>query len=230
MVEDPGVRLPLCPSFVTNRSHQTLKNFLVNVLIHSLPLREELEVNDTLDVEKCNEHHFHSRSRPIQLAQGPPSQAEPLQLNQGPSSSISASPAQTGPLKLNQGPASSIRAPRAQTGPFHLNQGLSSSNKAPPAQSGPLQLNQSPCPAQSEPLQRNQGPSSSIRAPSCSSIRASPAQRGPINGDSSFFLFLGQKLWDHLCANLAHFQMFRENGPDTVLTDGKVDHQLSSSL
>ena len=35
------------------------------------------------------------------------------------------------------------------------------------------------------------------------------------------FLVLGQQLGDHLSAHLAHFEIFSDDAPDSVLVDGK---------
>ena len=41
------------------------------------------------------------------------------------------------------------------------------------------------------------------------------------DSDSLLFLVLGQQLGDHLCAHLAHFEIFSDDAPDSVLVDGK---------
>ena len=41
------------------------------------------------------------------------------------------------------------------------------------------------------------------------------------DSDSLLFLVLGQQLGDHLCAHLAHFEIFSVDAPDSVLVDGK---------
>ena len=41
------------------------------------------------------------------------------------------------------------------------------------------------------------------------------------DSDSLLFLVLGQQLGNHLCALLAHFEIFSDDAPDSVLVDGK---------
>ena len=58
MMKQPGLCHPQFSSFLPHRTHQTLKDVFVNILVNGLALWQEFWMNNSMNIKENNQHNL----------------------------------------------------------------------------------------------------------------------------------------------------------------------------